>query len=148
MLLTKIIKEWKVWRTVRKVVKQNEDKLWAVNFDHDWLGRLYTVVNIPDEIIDMPSKTRRDIVMQRMMIDNYIKDSLFDVTELLNELRLSDLIVYPDTYERFENTDSILLVLSPERRYTKPWKVITYLLCSGAVITGLVFLIKFLLNLF
>ena len=146
MLLTKIIRELKTWRLVRKVVKENENRFWAINFDHDWLGRLYTIINIPDEIISMPAKTRKDFIMQNIMIDNYIKDSLSDVTELLNELRLSDLIVYPDTYERFENTDSVLLILAPERRYTKLWKMLIYLLSFGGIATGLVFLIKFLIT--
>lgn len=148
MILKKLIKEWKIWRTVKAVVKQHIDEFYALNFDIDWFGRLYTIINIPDEIVEMPEKTRQDIMVKNMMIDNYIKDGLDDVTQLLNDLRLSDLIVYPDKYERFENTDSILLILSPARRYTQPWKVISYFGCIAGVITFLVFLTSYIIRLF
>lgn len=146
MIIKKIIKEWKVWRTVKHVVKQHINVFYALNFDVDWFGRLYTIINIPDEIVEMPEKTRQDIMLKNMMIDNYIKDGLTDVTQLLNDLRLSDLIVYPDKYERFENTDSILLVLSPERRYTKIWKVLLYFGSIIAIVIFLVFLILYLVR--
>ena len=142
-----MIREWRIWRMVRKVVKEHGTEFYAIGFDHDWLGRLYAVVNIPDEIIEMPLQTRKDYVMQNMMIDNYIKDGLTDMTELLNKLRLSDLIMFPNSYERFENTDSILLILSPERRYTQPWKVILYFLLMSGVLTGLICLITVLIHL-
>ena len=147
MFIKNFIKEWKTWRTVRKVVKQHKADFYEIGFDQDWLGRLYTLVNIPDEIVDMPVKTRKDYVLQNMMIDNYIKESLTDVTELLNELRLSDLIAYPDKYQRFQNTDTILLVLSPERRYTKLYKTILLLVGIAASITGLTYLIIYLISL-
>ena len=86
MLIKNIIREFRTWRTVKHVVKSNKNSFYALGFDYDWLGRLYTVVNIPDEIVNVPVKTRKDSVMQNMMIENYIKDSLSDVSELLTEL--------------------------------------------------------------
>ena len=118
-----------------------------MGFEIDWIGRLYTTIDIPDEILSMPVKTRKDRTLQNMVIDNYVKDSLSDVSELLNELWISDLIIFPDQYIRFQNTDTILLILSPERRYTKPWKIITYLIFLSGIITGLAFLIKYLITL-
>lgn len=146
MLIDKIIKEMNVWRTVRRVVKTHKKQFWDLNFDVDWLGRVYTVINIPDEIMDMPIKTQKDVVLQRMCIDNYIKDSLEGVTKLLNDLRLSNLVMYPDNYERFNNTDSILLILSPTRIYSKFWIVAAYFLGVSGIVTFLIFLINYLIR--
>lgn len=148
MLITKIIKEWNVWRAVRRVVKSHKKQFWELNFDVDWLGRVYTVINIPDEIVDMPIKTQKDVIMQRMCVDNYIKDNLNGVTKLLNDLRLSDLVMYPDNYERFNNTDSILLILSPIRIYSKFWIVAAYFLGVSGIITFFSFLISYLIRIF
>jgi len=146
MFIKNIIRELKVWRTVKQVVKHNKNRFYALGFDYDWLGRLYTVVNIPDEIIDIPVKTRKDVIVQNMMIENYIKESLSDVSELLTELRLSDLIIYPNTFERFENTDSILIILSPERRYTKWWKLLLYSIITAGIGVGIFVLTNFLIK--
>jgi len=146
MFIKNIIKEFRTWKTVKHVVKSNKNSFYALGFDYDWLGRLYTVVNIPDEIVNIPVKTRKDSVVQNMMIENYIKDSLSDVSELLTELRLSDLIIYPTTFERFENTDSILIVLAPERRYTKWWKLLLYSIITAGIGIGIFFLINYIVK--
>lgn len=146
MLIKNIIREFRVWRTVKQVIKHNKNSFYALGFDYDWLGRLYTIVNIPDEIVDMPIKTRKDYLTQNMLIENYIKESLSDVSELLTELRLSDLIIYPNTFERFENTDSILIVLAPERRYTKWWKLLLYSIVTVGIGVGIFFLTNYLIK--
>jgi len=144
MLIKNIIREFKTWKIVRKTVKLNADKFYSIGFDIDWLGRLYTIVNIPDELTNMPVKTRKDFAIQNMAIDNYIKESLSDVTGLLTELHLSDLIMYPSKYERFENTDSILIILSPERHFTKFWKMLLYIFGLIGIIIAIIFtLMKF-----
>lgn len=134
MLFRNIIREFKTWKIVRKTVRLNAEKFYSIGFDIDWLGRLYTIVNIPDELSNMPIRTRKDFAIQNMAIDSYIKESLSDVTKILTELHLSDLIMYPSKYERFENTDSILIILSPERHYTKFWKMALYVLGALGII--------------
>lgn len=146
MLLKKIINEWKTWRVVRKTVKANREKFESLGFDIDWIGRLYTIINIPDEIMSMPIKTNKDAGVQRQMIDSYIKNGLSDINNLLIELHLSDLIIYPYLYERFEHTDSILFILAPDRKYTKPIWVFLYFLGLATIIMGLIFLIFFLIS--
>lgn len=145
-MIRKIVREFKTWRIVRKVAKENIKELQQIGFDVDWIGRIYTVVNIPDEIMDMPLKSRDDIEKQQMAVDMYIKDNMLEITELLNKLMLADLVIYPSHYERFENTNSMLVVLAPERRYTKPWKMMLMTLFAGGIVTGLVFLVKYLIK--
>ena len=145
-MIRKIFREWKTWRIVRKVAKENIADLKKIGFDVDWIGRIYTVVNIPDELMNMPLRNRDDVEKQQMAVDMYIKDNMIEITELLNKLMLADLVIYPSHYERFEGTNSMLVILAPERRYTKPWKIVFLSLLTCGVVTGLVFLVKYLIK--
>ena len=53
---------------------------------------------------------------------------------------------YPTTFERFENTDSILIVLAPERRYTKWWKLLLYSIITAGIGVGIFFLINYIVK--
>lgn len=147
MILKKIISEWKIWRVVRNTVKENEAELKEVGFYCDWIGRIYTVINIPEEIMRMPVNSRKDYEMKIMMIDTYIKQQLMPVSELLMRLMLADLIVYPEKYEMFENTNSVLIVLSATRKWSKPIAVAAYFIGLVGTLTGLGFLVHFLFTL-
>ena len=147
MIIKKMIKEWQIWKVVRITVKEHAKELEEVGFFCDWIGRIYTVINIPEEIMQMPINSRKDYEIRNMMIDTYIKQQLIPASELLTKLRLADLIVYPDKYEMFENTNSLLIVLSAARKWSKPAVVGAYFVGLGGIITGLVYLTKYLLTL-
>ena len=147
MIIKKMIKEWQIWKIVRTTVKEHAKELEEVGFFCDWIGRIYTVINIPEEIMQMPINSRKDYEIRNMMIDTYIKQQLIPASELLTKLRLADLIVYPDKYEMFENTNSLLIVLSAARKWSKPAVVGAYFVGLGGIITGLVYLTKYLLTL-
>lgn len=144
MYIVKLIKEIKVWLVIRDIVKKHENEFNALDYKIDWVGRIYTNVNIPDEIVDLPDVTKQDRIYKNIALENYIKDSLLGVTNLMNKLNIGDLIEFPD-YERFEGTDTILLVLRPYRRYFKLGKILLFLLALSSIITGIVFLIKSLI---
>ena len=44
-------KEIGIWRMVRRIARRNQNLLEENNLRVDWVGRMYTVVNLPDEII-------------------------------------------------------------------------------------------------
>lgn len=145
-MIGKMFNEWKIWRTVRKVVKQNREAIHKAGFDVDWIGRMYAVVNIPDEIMELPVRNRADAEKQSMAVDMYVKENMGEITSLLMELRIADLVVYPSQYERFEGTNSMLVILAPERYYTKTWKVVFMSLLTAGLLTGLGFLISYLIK--
>lgn len=147
MIFKKILEEWKIWRTVRRVVKENAKELENVGFYCDWVGRIYTVINIPEELANMPVNSRKDYEIRIMAIDSYIKQQLMPVSEVLTKLMLADLIIYPDKYEMFENTNSVLIVLAPERKWSKPFAVFLYFTILGGMLTGAGFLINYLIHL-
>ena len=147
MIIKKIIHEWKVWRVVRQTVKEHAKELEEVGFFCDWIGRIYTVINIPEEIMKMPINSRKDYEIRNMMIDTYIKQQLIPASELLTKLMLSDLIVYPDKYELFEGTNSILIVLSAGRKWSKPVVVFAYIVGVLGILYGVGNLIHYLTTL-
>jgi hypothetical protein len=97
-------KELMIWREVKKVATQNIDLLKENNLRVDWIGRIYTVFNLPDEVIETPNTKEPWLSGQLKLVD-----------DVLIQLNLSD-IVYPE-FTQIEGTDSYLLVLYPETEY-------------------------------
>lgn len=144
MYIKNFIKEIKTWKIVKKTIKENIEKINSLGFDLDWVGRIYTVIDIPDEINNLPQKSIKETIERNAAIDLYIKQQLVPLSELLNELRLSELIMYPDHYEQFEGTNSILVVISPDRRYTSAWRFLGMLLAMCLFVSGIVIALKFI----
>jgi hypothetical protein len=97
-------REISVWREVKKVADQNIDLLKENNMRVDWVGRIYTVFNLPDEVIETPSTREPWLSAQLKVVD-----------DILLQLNLSDL-VYPE-FSQIEGTNSYLLILYPENEY-------------------------------
>ena len=72
MWIAKFFKELKVWRTIRKVCKENEQFLESVGLKCDWLGHIYTVIN-RDPNIKLGSDEDRLLLMKEL---NDIQDAL------------------------------------------------------------------------
>ena len=97
-------REISIWQEVKKVADQNLDLLKENNLRVDWVGRIYTVFNLPQEVLETPS-TR----------EPWLSAQLKAVDDVLLQLNISDL-VYPE-FSQIEGTDSYLLVLYPENEY-------------------------------
>ena len=50
MWIANFFKELKVWRTIKKVCKENKQFLESVGLKYDWLGHIYTVINRDPDI--------------------------------------------------------------------------------------------------
>jgi hypothetical protein len=97
-------KELMIWREVKQVAIKNYDVLRENNLRVDWIGRIYTVFNLPIEVIETPSTRELWLSSQLKLID-----------DVLLQLNLSD-IVYPE-FNQITGSDSYLLVLSAESEY-------------------------------
>lgn len=93
-----------VWQEVKRVANQNLDLLKENNLRVDWVGRIYTVFNLPDDVIETPNTREPWLSGQLKLVD-----------DVLIQLNLSD-IVYPE-FSQIEGTNSYLLVLYPEIEY-------------------------------
>ena len=142
MWIVKFFKELKVWRTVRKVCKENEQFIEKSGLKFDWLGHIYTVIN-RDPSIKLGSDEDKYLLMQE----------LNDIQNVLVKLNVIDLLAYEliplesseiskdGNEEIFEN--GYLIKFTPaddvSKQYVKPWSCFCVFLGIPALIVMLVF---------
>ena len=131
MYINKLYKEIQIWRKIKKIAKAEEEALNEQGFRVDWIGRIYTVINLPEEVATAPISQEGYVLMKLREHDKFLLD-----------LGIADYVA-PE-FNRIENTDSFLLVLSPDRDYFKLWPF----LVSVAKTAGLLFVLRVLYLIF
>lgn len=142
MWIAKFFKELKVWRTIRKVCKDNKQFIENSGLKYDWLGHIYTVIN-RDPSIKLGSDEDRLLLMKE----------LEDIQTTLVRLNIIDLLAYEliplestemsddGTEEIFEN--SYLVKFTPaedvSKQYVKPWSCFCVFVGIPALIVVAVF---------
>lgn len=116
--------ELRTWYRVRKVALEYEDQLSSMGFRVDWIGRIYTVINLPEEVITAAPQIQ----------EGYVLMKLRDYDRLFLQLGLAG-DVFPEM-ERIteEGVDAFLLILSPEQDYFKFWPLVGFIIKTGALI--------------
>jgi hypothetical protein len=148
MWIVNFFKELKVWRTIRKVCKENSQFLEKNGLKYDWLGHIYTVIN-RDPSIKLGSDEDRALLMRE----------LNDIQNALVKLNVIDLLAYEliplesseiskdGEHEIFEN--GYLVKFTPAedvtKQYVKPMSVFCIFVGLPILIAaGVVALIHFL----
>ena len=131
MYIIKLYKEIKLWWQIRKVAKSEETTLREKGFRVDWVGRIYTVINLPEEVATAPISQ-----------EGYVLMKLREHDKFLLELGIAD-YVSPE-FNKINDTDSFLLVLSADREYFKLWPFLK----SMAKTFGLVFILRLMYLIF
>ncbi len=131
MYISKLYKELRVWQKIKTIAKMEEEILKEKGFRVDWVGRIYTVINLPEEVATAPISQ-----------EGYVLMKLREHDQFLLKLGIAD-YVSPE-FEKIEGTDSFLLVLSADREYFKLWPF----LVSMAKTVGLLFTLRLLYLLF
>ncbi len=108
MYIIKLYRELIIWIKIRKIAMENTDKLLEKGFRVDWVGRIYTVINLPEEVVSAPISQEGYVLMQ-----------LREHDKLFLDLGIAD-YVSPE-FEQIKGTDSFLLVLSADREYLSFW---------------------------
>ena len=98
MYISKLYKELNIWRKIRKIAKSEEEALNEKGFRVDWIGRIYTVINLPEEVATAPISQ-----------EGYVLMKLREHDQFLLQLGIAD-YVSPE-FSKIEGTDSFLLVL-------------------------------------
>mgnify|MGYP003108792110 CR=1 FL=1 len=131
MYIIDLYKELQVWRKIKKIAKNAEKELNEKGFRVDWVGRIYTVINLPEEVVTAPISQ-----------EGYVLMKLREHDKFLLKLGIAD-YVSPE-FSPIEGTDSFLLVLSADREYLrlKPF------LISLAKTLGLLLLLRLIYLLF
>ena len=108
MYITNLLNELQTWNKIRKIAKTAKPQLKEKGFRVDWIGRIYTVINLPEEVVSAPISQEGYVLMQLRKHDQF-----------LLELGIAD-YVSPE-FNPIPNTNSFLLVLSADREFFKLW---------------------------
>ena len=127
MYISKLYKELNIWRKIRKIAKSEEEALNEKGFRVDWIGRIYTVINLPEEVATAPISQ-----------EGYVLMKLREHDQFLLQLGIAD-YVSPE-FSKIDDSDSFLLVLSADREYFRLWPFLKSIVKT----LGLIFLIRIL----
>jgi hypothetical protein len=125
MYITDLYNEIKIWNKIRTIAKESEPKLKELGFRVDWVGRIYTVINLPEEVVSAPISQEGYVLMQLRKHDKF-----------LLELGIAD-YVSPE-FNPIPNENAFLLVLSADREFFKLWPFVK----SAAKTLGLLLLLR------
>lgn len=118
----KLFKEIRLWYIYRKVAKANEEFLANNNMRVDWIGRIYTVLNMPPEVVSSPEIAQEGWVFQQLP----------QMTKVLMEMGIAE-ASFP-TMEKIEGSNSFLVILWPEFDRLSFWSIIGHTLLTTAII--------------
>lgn len=121
MYLINLFKEINIWRKVKFIAKENEEILNRAGFRVDWIGRIYTVINLPEEVVNQPISR-----------EGYVLMKLREFDSLFLNMGIADAIS-PEIME-IEDSDSYLLILSPDRDYIKFIPFVWFLFKLGSFV--------------
>jgi hypothetical protein len=131
---SQIISDIREWRLVKKALKETEVieafKTFKYELRVDRIGRIYTVINLPEELWELDKKE---------MVWPWVLDQLREIDELLMSVRLNDL-VYPRV-DKIQDAPSYLVVLSTSNEGLSFSKFFRWIFNCGFVTLSL-----FLLN--
>jgi hypothetical protein len=122
MYILNLIKEIRIWLKIRKIAKENEKTLNENGFRVDWIGRIYTVINLPEEVVSAPISQ-----------EGYVLMKLREYDKIFLNMGIAD-YVSPEM-EKIPDTDSFLLIISPNSEYFNFWSIFWFLVkCIGVII--------------
>jgi len=124
MYIFDVISEINIWRKVRIIAKENEKILNESGFRVDWIGRIYTVINLPEEVVNQPISK-----------EGYILMKLREYDRLFLDMGIADAIA-PEI-EEIPGADAYLLILSPDRDYVKLKPFLWSMLKTGVLVLGI-----------
>lgn len=124
----------KIWRRYRKIVRKDEATLTKSGMRVDWLGRVYTVINMPEEVVNN----------QEMIQQGWVIQQLGPMNEVLMKLGVND-YAYPDIM-KVPNSNSYLIVMYPEIDALNPWRILWNIIGLGVIATLLILSYKLLLS--
>ena len=128
MYIVDLYRELNDWYDIKRSAKKNQKFLTEQGLRVDFVGRIYTVINVPDELFkDTPSR------------ENYVYQKLREYDDILIQLQINEL-VYP-TIEMIPNTTSYLLVLQGNTDYVQFWKIFGHFLLYTGYFIALKFII-------
>lgn len=134
MYLIDLYNDFAIWYKYAKVTKSNRAKLEKNNLRVDWLGRVYTVVNVPDDLQNYPN------------IEMWVMQQLGPFNNVLIELGIAD-YSFPEVSKIDEpGVNAYLVVMYPELNNIDPWRIILEIAKWAGIVLLLKIGYKFCIN--
>lgn len=136
--MIKIVKYWiglfselRLLYKYRRATKSLVDVLAESNLRVDWLGRIYTVINLKEELLQQPE----------LMQQSFVLSELGPITQILMKHGLAD-SSFPEI-QKIEGSSSYLVVLYPETDHVGFTVILVNALVTVTVIALMVFAFKY-----
>ena len=136
----KVIKELMLYRDYLKIIKKEstDSPNWSrKRLRKDWIGRIYTVINLPPEVIfspDVPKEARPSFVMSEIK----------PINEYLQSLNLQEIITLNIVPLKENNEDSYLVVYQFVFRYLSWMWILFFIIQISILIAGISYLVKYI----
>lgn len=115
-----VIDDIRQWRIVKKATQESEviERFKAFKYEMrvDKIGRIYTVINIPEELLPYE---------HRNQVWPWVLEQLREIDDLLLEIRLNDM-VYPEV-EQYPDAPAYIVKLVPPTDSFSIWKFLNWL---------------------
>jgi len=112
------VREFMLWAKFNSITKKNREKIEKANLRVDWIGRVYGVVNIPDEVLGAAEEIQQAYVLKQMG----------SIGKVMNSLGLAN-IVYPQLSE-IPGAGAYLVVFWPVLDNLNGWNILGHILYS------------------
>jgi hypothetical protein len=122
--------EIKIWWRFRKAAQQSEKLLNDNGMRVDWLGRIYTIVNMPEEV-----QTNMEVVQQGWVIGQ-----LKPMNTVLFQIGIAD-YAYP-SISKVPDSASFLVVMWPELDNLNIWKFLWQSMVTSLIVTSIYWAIQ------
>ena len=118
-----LVSEIRIWWIFRSTARQKEniEKLNETDLRVDWLGRIYGVINMPEEVVGAAPQVQQAYVLQQ--INKW--------GPLTTEMGLAD-IIYPEI-SRIPGTSAYLVVMWPQYDSLGVWYILGNLIKTTVV---------------
>ena len=123
MYAINLYKEIRIWQKIRAIAKENEKALNEKGFRVDWVGRIYTVINLPEEVVSQPYSEEGFVLMKLREFDKFFFD-----------MGISDYVSPEMTKITEDGAYAYLLVLSADREHTTVWALTKSLFRTGLIL--------------
>lgn len=129
-----LIKEISIKWKYRKAGIELQETLEANGFRVDWIGRIYTVINVPEDLMKVANS--------QMEIEGFVLSKITEMSPFFMKLGLADYSV--PSFERISDGGAYAFLVSmyPDTTYGRFWKFILH--SVGYV--GLFFTLKIFFN--
>lgn len=130
-----LYREIRIFTIFRRTANENAEMLEEKHkLRVDWLGRIYGVINIPEEVETAAPQVQEAYVLQA--ITTYGK--------VMMQIGLAD-AMYPEI-EKIQGSPAYLVILWPEYRALNFWRIIGNLIRTSAIAALLYVLIRLIFN--